>query len=124
MSCSCELVSLLSVFFFKQKTAYEMRISDWSSDVCSSDLFLVLENDLNAAHRLVRDTDERPLFYTAQWNDDYHHAMHVLLTGEDGGYYIDYADAPARHLGRALAEGFAYQGEASEHRAGDRTNVV
>src|SRR3546814_4557049 len=28
-------------FFFKQKTAYEMRISDWSSDVCSSDLFLV-----------------------------------------------------------------------------------
>src|SRR3546814_1794063 len=28
------------VFFFKQKTAYEMRISDWSSDVCSSDLFL------------------------------------------------------------------------------------
>src|SRR3546814_7850477 len=44
--------------------------------------------------------------------------MHVLLTGEDGGYYIDYADAPARHLGRALAEGFAYQGEASEHRDG------
>src|SRR3546814_16127276 len=78
MSCSCELVSLLSVFFFKQKTAYEMRISDWSSDVCSSDLFLVLENDLNAAHRLVRDTDERPLFYTAQWNDDYHHAMHEI----------------------------------------------
>src|SRR3546814_9135915 len=29
-------------FFFKQKTAYEMRISDWSSDVCSSDLFIVL----------------------------------------------------------------------------------
>ena len=85
---------------------------------CDRDVFLVLENDLNAAHRLVRDTDERPLFYTAQWNDDYHHAMHVLLTGEDGGYYIDYADAPARHLGRTLAEGFAYQGEASEHRDG------
>src|SRR3546814_8150780 len=32
--------SLLVFFFFKQKTAYEMRISDWSSDVCSSDLFL------------------------------------------------------------------------------------
>src|SRR3546814_7620773 len=29
------------LFFFKQKTAYEMRISDWSSDVCSSDLYLV-----------------------------------------------------------------------------------
>src|SRR3546814_7963883 len=32
------LVSYFFVFFFKQKTAYEMRISDWSSDVCSSDL--------------------------------------------------------------------------------------
>src|SRR3546814_7387698 len=34
----CLCVFLFSVFFFKQKTAYEMRISDWSSDVCSSDL--------------------------------------------------------------------------------------
>src|SRR3546814_227835 len=37
MSCT-DLVVLFFVFFFKQKTAYEMRISDWSSDVCSSDL--------------------------------------------------------------------------------------
>src|SRR3546814_6394717 len=37
MVCVCELC-MLYVFFFKQKTAYEMRISDWSSDVCSSDL--------------------------------------------------------------------------------------
>src|SRR3546814_1161216 len=36
-SC-CNFVICLSFFFFKQKTAYEMRISDWSSDVCSSDL--------------------------------------------------------------------------------------
>src|SRR3546814_6979600 len=36
----CNLLCFVSfVFFFKQKTAYEMRISDWSSDVCSSDLF-------------------------------------------------------------------------------------
>src|SRR3546814_15659769 len=34
----------LSFCFFKQKTAYEMRISDWSSDVCSSDLFYILVN--------------------------------------------------------------------------------
>src|SRR3546814_3586963 len=33
------MCDLLFIFFFKQKTAYEMRISDWSSDVCSSDLF-------------------------------------------------------------------------------------
>src|SRR3546814_9559429 len=43
-------ISLLFVFFFKQKTAYEMRISDWSSDVCSSDLQGVpMENLLNLA---------------------------------------------------------------------------
>src|SRR3546814_4641191 len=36
MLCSC--IVCIQVFFFKQKTAYEMRISDWSSDVCSSDL--------------------------------------------------------------------------------------
>src|SRR3546814_19441828 len=36
--CSCFFVRFSSFFFFKQKTAYEMRISDWSSDVCSSDL--------------------------------------------------------------------------------------
>src|SRR3546814_8029889 len=34
----CRIVLCLFLFFFKQKTAYEMRISDWSSDVCSSDL--------------------------------------------------------------------------------------
>src|SRR3546814_6681182 len=38
---------LIIFFFFKQKTAYEMRISDWSSDVCSSDL-QALETGLNA----------------------------------------------------------------------------
>src|SRR3546814_2662022 len=36
--CRCGEVHLFLFFFFKQKTAYEMRISDWSSDVCSSDL--------------------------------------------------------------------------------------
>src|SRR3546814_7899947 len=37
---------VVSFFFFKQKTAYEMRISDWSSDVCSSDLQLALQQEL------------------------------------------------------------------------------
>src|SRR3546814_3906340 len=38
----CGFVDCLVFFFFKQKTAYEMRISDWSSDVCSSDLFIIM----------------------------------------------------------------------------------
>jgi malto-oligosyltrehalose trehalohydrolase len=72
---------------------------------------LVLEHDGNAANHLARDFD-------AQWNDDGHHALHVLLTGERDGYYADYADAPAGRLARVLAEGFAYQGEPSRHRGG------
>jgi maltooligosyltrehalose trehalohydrolase len=75
---------------------------------------LVLENDHNAARYLRRDGP--PRLYDAQWNDDYHHAMHVLLTGEGGGYYGDYAQGAVRHLARSLSEGFAYQGEPSPFR--------
>ncbi|HEX7815461.1 malto-oligosyltrehalose trehalohydrolase [Dyella sp.] len=65
---------------------------------------LVLENERNSA-RLLRHE------YTAQWNDDGHNALHVLLTGEHEGYYADYAPAPAVSLQRVLAEGFAFQGQ-------------
>jgi maltooligosyltrehalose trehalohydrolase len=67
---------------------------------------LVLENERNDAPLLERA-------FEAQWNDDWHHCVHVLLTGERDAYYADYADAPARHLARALATGFVYQGEES-----------
>ncbi len=68
---------------------------------------LVLENDANQARFIG------PGRYAAQWNDDSHHAYHVLASGETDGYYAAYADNPARHLARCLAEGFAYQGEVS-----------
>src|SRR3546814_5515355 len=49
------------IFFFKQKTAYEMRISDWSSDVCSSDLDLLARGPDVAARRLqALDADAAP----------------------------------------------------------------
>lgn len=76
---------------------------------------LVLENDANAARWLVRQ-GASPKWYDAQWNDDFHHAAHALVTGENGGYYMDYADAPAAALARALAEGYVYQGEFSAYR--------
>src|SRR6266852_4051700 len=78
---------------------------------------LILENDRNEA-RYLTPTAGRAGCYTAQWNDDLHHALHVLITGEDAGYYADYAAQPVAHLGRALAEGFGYQGEASPFRGG------
>jgi len=79
---------------------------------------LVLENDANQARFLDRDANGKPRHASAQWNDDLHHALHLALTGESDGYYADYADAPRERLGRALAEGFVYQGEASAFRGG------
>jgi malto-oligosyltrehalose trehalohydrolase len=79
---------------------------------------LVLENDDNAAW-LLRKGGGDEAKYDAQWNDDLHHALHVAITGQRDGYYSDYEN-PIRHLGRALTEGFAYQGEKSGHRGGAR----
>ena len=76
---------------------------------------LVLENDANEARFLSQE----PGGYIGQWNDDYHHVQHVLLTGESDGYYEDYADDPSRRLGRTLTTGFVYQGEPSRHRGGE-----
>ncbi len=80
---------------------------------------LVLENDKNESRYLGRDGALRPRHYVAQWNDDVHHAYHVVVTGEGGGYYKDYADRPGEHLARCLTEGFAYQGDPSPFREGE-----
>ncbi|WCT74304.1 malto-oligosyltrehalose trehalohydrolase [Sphingomonas naphthae] len=74
-------------------------------------IHLVLENEHNDAARL----ESR---YDAQWNDDFHNVLHVLLTGEAHGYYKDFADSPAEKLARCLAEGFIYQGQGSPNQKG------
>jgi malto-oligosyltrehalose trehalohydrolase len=71
---------------------------------------LLLENEHNAATRLRRNSANKPVWYTAQWNDDVHHVLHTAATGERNGYYQEYA-GDSEKLGRALAEGFAFQGE-------------
>ena len=80
---------------------------------------LVLENDANQARFLARTTQTETRVGSAQWNDDFHHAAHVLTTGERDGYYADYADDPVADFARALAEGFVYQGQASAFRDGE-----
>src|SRR3546814_2625585 len=54
--------NMFIIFFFKQKTAYEMRISDWSSDVCSSDLehLSVVETELVAIEKRFFDSLNEP----------------------------------------------------------------
>jgi malto-oligosyltrehalose trehalohydrolase len=81
-------------------------------------IHLVLENDDNTAS-LLDPLEEPPRgHYRAQWNDDYHHAWHTLLTRERGGYYQDYVERPLDHITRVLSSGFSYQGETSAHRHG------
>jgi maltooligosyltrehalose trehalohydrolase len=58
--------------------------------------------------------------YRAQWNDDYHHAWRVLMTGEKQGYYGDYQRSPLDDIARSLSSGFVYQGELSAFRGGKR----
>jgi len=82
------------------------------------EIHLVLENDHNAAHYLRSDAHHPQRYFNAQWNDDFHHALHALLTTEKTGYYQDYSDQALQFLGRCLTEGFAYQGEVSAYREG------
>jgi malto-oligosyltrehalose trehalohydrolase len=81
-------------------------------------IHLILENDDNRASLIDPSRDPPGGQNRAQWNDDYHHAWHVLLTGETNGYYCDYVDAPKQKIARSLASGFVYQGERSKHRNG------
>ncbi|WP_263265055.1 malto-oligosyltrehalose trehalohydrolase [Pseudomonas sp. RIT-PI-S] len=66
-------------------------------------IWLNLENEHNEAHLLQQGFD-------AQWNDDGHNALHVLLTGEHEAYYAEYAEDTTAKLARCLGEGFVYQG--------------
>lgn len=72
---------------------------------------LVLEHEGNRSS-LLRGPGEN--LFDAQWADDWHHCVHVLLTGETEGYYESF-QTPAIQLARALSEGFVYQGEVSPH---------
>jgi maltooligosyltrehalose trehalohydrolase len=71
-------------------------------------IWLNLENEHNEAHLLQQGFD-------AQWNDDGHNALHVLLTGETEAYYEDYAQDTTGKLARCLGEGFVYQGHVNRH---------
>jgi maltooligosyltrehalose trehalohydrolase len=74
---------------------------------------LIAESDLNDP-RLIRSVEAAGLGLDAQWSDDFHHALHVLLTAERSGYYADFGDLSA--LVEALQRGFVYAGRYSEYR--------
>jgi maltooligosyltrehalose trehalohydrolase len=71
-------------------------------------VWLMVENEHNQAGLLEQG-------YDAQWNDDGHNALHVLLTGETEAYYADYAHNPTEQLARCLSQGFVFQGHVNRH---------
>jgi maltooligosyltrehalose trehalohydrolase len=76
-------------------------------------IHLIAESDLDDS-RLVRSRECGGFGLDAQWNDDFHHALHTLLTGERAGYYQDFGEI--RHLVKAFREGFVYSGDYSLYR--------
>ncbi|MDQ2784287.1 MAG: malto-oligosyltrehalose trehalohydrolase [Chloroflexota bacterium] len=74
---------------------------------------LIAESDLNDA-KVIRPPTECGYGMDAQWSDDFHHALHVLLTGEQRGYYADFTTVDA--LAQAFRESFVYAGQYSTHR--------
>ncbi|MFI1699146.1 malto-oligosyltrehalose trehalohydrolase [Streptomyces bobili] len=78
-------------------------------------LFLIAESDLNDP-RLITPRREHGLGLHAQWNDDFHHALHTALTGESQGYYGDFARDPFAALAKTLTGGFFHDGTYSSFR--------
>ncbi|MFC3574656.1 malto-oligosyltrehalose trehalohydrolase [Streptomyces yaanensis] len=91
-------------------------------------LFLIAESDLGDP-RVITPRAEHGLGVHAQWNDDFHHALHTALTGESQGYYEDFARAPFAALTKTLTGGFFHDGTYSTFRGRrhgrplDRTRV-
>ncbi|HVV45360.1 MAG TPA: malto-oligosyltrehalose trehalohydrolase [Bryobacteraceae bacterium] len=75
--------------------------------------FLIAESDLNDP-RVVTPREAGGFGFNAQWSDDFHHAVHTLLTGESAGYYADFGRM--RDLAAALQDVFVYGGRESAHR--------
>ena len=76
-------------------------------------VYLIAESDLNDT-RIVRSRELGGFGLDSQWNDDFHHALHTLLTNETAGYYQDFGEL--QHLVKAFQEGFVYSGQYSVYR--------
>jgi maltooligosyltrehalose trehalohydrolase len=76
-------------------------------------IYLIAESDLNDS-RFVSPRENGGYGLHAQWNDDFHHSLHSLQTGEQMGYYRDFGSL--HHLEKALRQGYVYTGEYSEYR--------
>ena len=79
-------------------------------------IHLTTEDDRNMVRHIERDASGAVVQYDGEWNDDFHHAAHVIATGEEEGYYGEYVSDRLNKLARALSEGYIFQGEISNFR--------
>ena len=89
------------------------------ADELNRKIFVIAESDLNDA-RLIESEDLGGYGMDAQWNDDFHHALHSLITTEDSGYYSDFGEI--NHMVKAYRDGFVYSGQYSEFRKKNHGN--
>lgn len=75
--------------------------------------YTIAESDLNDV-KVIRPLESGGYGFSSQWMDDFHHSLHVLLTGEKTGYYVDFGDI--KQLAKAFQEGYVYNGSYSEYR--------
>ncbi|UWX96467.1 malto-oligosyltrehalose trehalohydrolase [Arthrobacter zhaoxinii] len=87
--------------------------TDECAEALGKPLFLVAESDLNNP-RLITPRNVNGYGLAGQWSDDFHHAAHTNLTGENGGYYEDFDSVGA--LAKVLQEGFFHNGTFSTFR--------
>ncbi len=99
-----------SALHFLEQLAHEVKALEAAS---GRPLVLIAESDLNDP-RLVRSWEAGGFGLDAQWSDDFHHALHVALTGEQSGYYEDFTGVA--DVARALARAYVYEGQRSRHR--------
>ncbi len=85
------------------------------TEITDRPVHLTTEDCRNVIFLHPRDEAGATPLFSGEWNDDFHNAVHVFATGETHAYYQDFAQEPEKHVARALAEGFAYQGEVSPH---------
>lgn len=83
------------------------------AEILGRKVYVIPESDLNDV-RVINSVDADGFGLDAQWNDDFHHALHTLLTSEHDGYYADFGRVG--HLEKAFCEGFVYSGQYSAFR--------
>lgn len=88
------------------------KVDDWSKKN-EKHVYLIAESDLNDI-KIIQSPEQGGFGLHAQWSDDFHHAVHTLLTGEQGGYYQDFGSI--HHLKKALEESFVYSWDYSPYR--------